>query len=139
LSTQNEKNYACLCPACFANACLANRDTTKLDPIDSDLEPNSKRLRLSHDAPIYVSPIKGTHTCNLNEQVHAMKPGRLTAVLAQPYFEGQKSLSSSCRHKVPLWPVLLDSGSDGDLLFRKHGARLLNKSVPYVIRAIPQS
>ena len=68
-----------------------------------------------------------------------MKPGRSTAVLAQPYFEGQKSLSSSRRHEVPLWRVLLDSGSDGDLLFRKRGARSLNKSVPYVIRAIPQS
>ena len=68
-----------------------------------------------------------------------MKPGRSAAILAQPYFQGQKSLSSSRRHKVPLWWVLLDSGSDGDLLFQKCGARSLNKSVLYVIRAIPQS
>ena len=31
------------------------------------------------------------------------------------------------------------SGSDGDLLFQKKGARLLNNSIPYVIRTIPQS
>ena len=33
----------------------------------------------------------------------------------------------------------MDSGSDGDLVFRKQGARLLSNFIPYVTRSIPQS
>jgi len=44
-----------------------------------------------------------------------MKPDIASAAIARPYFEGQKQASKN-KPAVPLWWVLLDSGSDGDLL-----------------------
>ena len=96
-------------------------------------------MRLDYDAPIITSPIKGTQTKYLcNEEVHKCKPGRTTAVVARPYIRGLNGLSNR-RHVVSTWRVLLDSGTDGDLLFREKDIRSKNMSIPYVIRAIPQS
>ena len=52
-----------------------------------------------------------------------------TAVLGRPFYDGS-GLSSIRHHIVPLWWVLLDSGSDGDLLFLKAGS----KSIPYDVQ-----
>ena len=98
------------------------------------IEPKSKRLRLDPYSPVYMSPIQATHKLSVNAQVHKLsRKGKSTAVLGRPYFNGQ--FSSSRRHIVPLWRVLLDSGSNGDLLFQRTGSN----TVPYRVRAIPQS
>jgi len=65
-----------------------------------------------------------------------MKLGIVSAAVATPYFEG-KNQASKNKPAVPLWRVLMDSGSDGDLLFRKKGKKTHN--VPYMIRSVPQS
>ena len=99
----------------------------------SELEPKIKQTRLDINAPIFVLPIKATHTCCINEQVHKLRPGRSTAVIVVPYYEGQFGLSSSQRLIVPTWRVLLDSGTSDDLLFQQAGLI----TVPYSTRAIP--
>ena len=101
----------------------------------SELEPKIKKTQLDINAPIYVSLIKATHTCCINEQVHKLKPVRSTAVVAVPYYEGQFGLSSSRHHIVPMRRVLLESGSSDDLLF--HQAE--SSTFPYSTRAIPQA
>ena len=55
-----------------------------------------------------------------------------------PYYEGQQRSSgtrSNSTHKVNAWRVLLDSGSDGDLLFERKGSK---NSVPYSGRKTTQ-
>jgi len=64
-----------------------------------------------------------------------MKPGFASAAIARSYFDGQKQASKN-KPAVPLWRVLLDSGSDGDLLFRKKGKKTHN--VQYTMRSVPQ-
>ena len=83
----------------------------------------NKRQRLDTYAPLYISPINATNIS--------------TAVLGRPFYLGQKGLSSSVRRSstIETWRVLLDSGSDGDILFRNENGK---KSVPYVMRDIPQ-
>ena len=84
-----------------------------------EVENKLKRLPLCRDAPVYILPIKATHMCCLNEQVHYMKHGKTAAVVGRPYFQVLKGPFSSGRHNLPLWRVLLDSGSNGDILFQK--------------------
>ena len=64
-----------------------------------------------------------------------MKPGIASAAVARPYFEGQKQASKN-KLAVPFWWILLDSGSNGDLLFRKKGK---THNILYTIRSVPQS
>ena len=136
-STRSETNRTiqtdvCACPVCFANVCLTNRDKPKIGRFSYELKPKTKRLRLDYDAHIITSPIKGTQTKYLcNEEVHTCKPGRTTAVVARPYIMGLNGLSKR-RHEVSTWRVLLDSGTDGDLLFREKDIRSKNMSIPYV-------
>ena len=146
MSTRNdirkdEQTDVCACPVCFTNECLlANRDNPNLDRFLDDLEPKTKCLQLDYYAPIFTSPIKSTRTQYLcNEEVHKSKPGRTAAVVARPYFRGQNGLSSNRRHVVSTCRVLLDSGTDGDLLFQEKYIRSKNMSIPYVTRAIPRS
>ena len=104
--------------------CPANRDKPNLGRFSDDLEPKTKCLRLDYDAPNITLPIKGTQTKYLcNTEIHKCKPGRTTAVVARPYFRGQNGLSNQ-RHVVSTWRVLLDSGTDGDLLFQEKGYKI---------------
>ena len=99
------------------------------------LAPKTKILKLDPQQIVYISPIKATHVCFINEQIQKQKKGLVTAVLARPFYEGRYGLSSRRRHIVQLWRVLFDSGSDADLLFVKAGSN----SVPYDVRMIPQA
>ena len=81
--------------------------------LPSQIDPNAKRLKLAYDSPISNLPIKATHVCYINEQIHKMnKYGGSTAVLGRPYYEDQKYQSSSQSHSLKLWRVLFDSGMD---------------------------
>lgn len=91
---------------------------------------------MSIDAPVYVSPINAAHVCCLNEELHKYRPGLSTAVLGQPFYDGQNGLHNSRMHTQPLWRVLLNSGSDGDIVFQQRGTR---NGIPYVMRGIGQA
>ena len=120
--------------------CLSNRDTTKIDRSLDGLGPKTKHVRLNYDVPSFISLIKSTHLQYFfNEEVHTMKPGRMTAAVARTYFSGQHGLNSSQCHEVPTWRVLLDSGSNGDLLSLTKDSKSKYKPLPYVTRKSPQS
>jgi len=61
----------------------------------------------------------------------------VTAVLGRPKWDGQGGHSNSRKHVKTLWRVLLDSGSDGDILFQPTDRNNKNK-VPYSKRLTPQ-
>ncbi len=82
-----------------------------------ELEHKSKPLKMTtQNTPVYISLIKTTHICCVNQNVQKIRAGLCTAILGRPFDDGS-GLSSKQRHIVPLWWVLLDSGSNGDLLF----------------------
>ena len=81
-------------------------------------------------------PLNAATTYRLNVNTHYMKSGIASAAIARPYFDGQKQASKN-KPAVSLWWVPLDSGSDGDILFRKKGNKTHN--IPYTMRSIPQS
>jgi hypothetical protein len=98
---------------------------------------NNKSKRTKLDIYTPSDPIKTTHrtakTPPPSEQ--NLKPG-VTAVLAVMTAGRSGRLSSK---KVPVKKtirVLLDSGSDGDLLFHKKGAA---KQFPYLARQMPKT
>ena len=66
-------------------------------------------------SPHYL-PLNATTTYRMNADTHYMKPSIASAAATIPYSKGQKQASRN-KPAVPLWWVLLDSGSDGDLLF----------------------
>ena len=65
-----------------------------------------------------------------------MKKGQVTAVLGVPLFK-QEHTNSRRDAMTNSWRILLDSGSDGDILFRQRGTKSHN--VPYTKRYEPQS
>ena len=122
---------------------IANSTDTRYN--DDVVPPKSKRRKLEKDAydelncvDTFISPIKATQTNTINEHVHIMHKGRSTAILGRPYYEGLPHLSGSVHeNNVVLWRILLDSGSDGDLLFvHSHGQKT---SVPYFVREATQT
>ena len=56
------------------------------------------------------------------------------AVLGKPHYEGSSGHLNSKISQTKLWRVLLDSGSDGDVLFVKKGS----KEIPYSKQLVPQ-
>ena len=103
---------------------------------------NNNRPKLSnYQSKIYAAPIKASHAQTINKNVHKMKHGQVTAVLAIPHFETKRGFTSSSNSQKPaaqkFWRVLLDSGSDGDLLFVQKGTK--KASVPYTRRLQPHT
>ena len=90
----------------------------------TDSGSKTKWPRLDFDPPIYILPIKDTHTCHIDDQIKKQKLGRSTAVTVQPFFEGQKGHGSSLSHNVPLCRVLLDISSNGNFLFMWTGSKI---------------
>ena len=87
---------------------------------------------------IHTLPIKASQMNFLNENTHKLKHGLVTATVAAPYFDGQNGLHNSRNKRTPsLWRILLDSGSDGDLLFVRKRSKSFN--IPYTMRLNPQS
>ena len=112
--------------------------TSQVRNLDDTLVNKTKRLRLDTYSSIFNSPIKASYTCRINEQVHKRKKnGKTTAVLGFPYHKGLKIKGSGTHNSNnrPLWRVLLDSGSDGDLLFQKKRQK---DSIPYYPLNIPK-
>ena len=72
--------------------------------------------RLLFNNSPHCLPLNADITYRLNVNTHYMKAGIVSAAVARPYFEGKKQASKN-KPTVPLWRVLLDSGSDVDLLF----------------------
>lgn len=84
-----------------------------------------------------MSPIKATQTNTAPDPtIHKMKKGQVTAVLGVPLFK-QEHTNSRRDAMTNSWRILLDSGSDGDILFRQRGTKSHN--VPYTKRYEPQS
>ena len=89
--------------------------------------------------PVFVSPIKAVQTNSINKKVYKLHSKKIyCAVIAQPFYDAQHTKCghrSNSSHKVTLWRVLLDIGSDGDLLFERKGSK---KPTLYCQRKIPQ-
>ena len=122
---------------------IANSTDTRYN--DDVVPPKSKRRKLEKDAydelncvDTFISPIKATQTNTINEHVQIMHKGRSTAILGRPYYEGLPHLLGSVHeNNVVLWRILLDSGSDGDLLFARSNGQ--KTSVPYFVREATQT
>ena len=85
----------------------------------------NKRPRLLFNNSPYCLPLNAATTYWMNVNTHYIKPGITSAAVARPYFKGHKQASKN-KPAVPLWWVLLDSGSNGDFLFRKKGKKTHN-------------
>ena len=95
-----------------SSSCIAN--------LGDSLDDKIKRIRLDINSPTYNFLMKATYICRINEQVHKMKYGKTTAIFSFPFYKGVVAHSrAKGRHNRQLWQVLLDSGSDGDLLFER--------------------
>ena len=97
----------------------------------------SKSPKLLFNTSIHSLPIKIVQTGKDKYLSFLQVKNKVTAVLGRPLFEGQYGPSNSKRHNKTIWRVLLDSGSDGDILFQRKG---LNKkrTVPYTERLTPK-
>ena len=92
----------------------------------------SKGPKLLFNTSIHSLPMKIVQDASrpLFKSAYMNTKGKVTAVLGRPHYKSNKK-----SHNVKLWRVLLDSGSDGDILFVKRGAR---DNVPYTKRLVPQ-
>ena len=97
----------------------------------------SKGPKLLFNTSIHSLPIKIVQTGKDRYLSFLQVKNKVTAVLGRPLFEGQHGSCSGSKHNKTLWRVLLDSGSDGDILFQRKG---LNKkrTVPYTMRLTPK-
>ena len=68
---------------------------------------------------------------------HLAVKNTVTAVLGHPEWAGQGGHCNSRKHITPLWRVLLDSGSNGDIFFQPKSKNKA-KTVPYTKRLVPQ-
>jgi hypothetical protein len=100
----------------------------------------SKKTKLDIYTP--SDPIKTTHehnsskiSKNFSKQQNVPKPKRgVTAVMC--VMVGLKSTHSNKVSKKKILRVLLDTGSDGDIMFHKKGT---NKPFPYLTRQVPKT
>lgn len=125
---------------------IANSIDTRYN--DDVVPPKSKSRKLNEDAydvyntvETFILPIKATQINTINEHVHKMHKGRSTAILGRPFYEGLPHLSGSVhKNNVVLWQILLDSGSDGDLLFARQRSKFSRQktTVPYFARKVTQ-
>ena len=97
----------------------------------------SKGPKLLFNTSIHSLPIKIVQTGKDSYLSFLQVKNKVTAVLGRPLFEDQHGSCNSKRHNKTIWRVLLDSGSDGDILFQRKG---LNKkrTVPYTTRLTPK-
>ena len=75
----------------------------------------------------------------IEPNVHIRQYKKSCGAIAEPFYSGHKSgLYNSKKRRVDrkIWRVLLDSGSDDDLLFIKKGS--IEGKIPYSTRQIPQ-
>ena len=84
-------------------------------------------------------PIKVFHNRTKTPREHTREKKPSCAVIAQPFLTGHKTSlysSNTRRCDMPTWRVLLDSGSDDNLLFLRKGSKV---RIPYVTWKIPQN
>ena len=114
--------------------------TEDLDNVERvGISNKSKKTKLGNDTP--SDPIKttlgldsSTHSNNFKVQSHPNLG--VTAVLAVISAGSKGQQSSKKAPMKKLIRVLLDSGSDGDLLFHKKGT---TKHFPYLTRQVPKT
>ena len=93
-----------------------------------------KGPKLLFNKSIHTLPSKVTYTTAEFKQAY-ISPKLVTAAIGKSQFDGiQGHLGSKHNNKL-LWRVLLDSGSDGDILFQRKNDKL---KVPYTKRITPQ-
>ena len=100
----------------------------------------SKKPKLDVYTP--SDPIKTTHgldslniSKNFSKQQYVLKPKRgNTAIMG--VMVGLKPTHSNKVSKKKILRVLLDTGSDGDIMFHKKGT---NKPFPYLTRQVPKT
>ena len=103
--------------SCSANPVL--NDALDLTLFEHKNNHKSKKFKLDLDSSVNISPIKATQISFLNHEISNKKHSKLTAIIAMPYYENFfKGQSNSSMNPVHSWRVLLDSGSDGDLIFQ---------------------
>ena len=95
---------------------------------------NNKGPKLLFNTSVHSLPIKVSYA-NAQFKKSLLYIKKVTAVLGKPSYEGIKGHNNSRHANTTLWRVLLDSGSDGDILFQRKGTR---KGVPYTRRVTPQ-
>ena len=103
------------------------------DTTMSKFDFNSYALNFKLDK--HISPIKSTPKTK-DPNLHKLKKGQVTAVVGLPLFKPEQA-NSRREAKKNSWRILLDSGSDGDILFRQRGTKSHN--VPYTKRLHPQT
>ena len=101
------------------------------------LSEKNKSPRLLFNTSIHSRPIKIVRIDEATRITHLAVKNRVTAVLGRPKWHGDGGHHNSKKHVKTLWRVLLDSGSDGDILFQPK-SKNKNKSVPYTRRLTPQ-
>ena len=81
------------------------------------LDETKKCPRLLLNASIHSRPIKIVQADEETRIAHLAVKNTVTVVLGCPEWAGQGGHCNSRKHITPLWRVLLDSGSDGDIFF----------------------
>ena len=103
--------------------------------IYSSRNSKSKIPKLLFNTSIHSLPIKVVRKKSNFKQCYMRTKNVVCAVLGKPNYEGIKGHCNSKDNTTKLWRVLLDSGSDGDVLFQDRKAK---NGVPYRMRFKPQ-
>ena len=93
-----------------------------------------KGPKLLFNKSIHTLPSKVTYSTAEFKRAN-LNPKLVTAAIGKPQFDGIQGHLGSKRNNKLLWRVLLDSGSDGDILFQRKNDKL---KVPYTKRINPQ-
>ena len=109
--------------------------------IDNDLSCSDNEIKSNCITTDSDLPCKTFHTHSTDFRLynsHKRKPKRSTVVLAEPFYTGQRNRTNSSKRRCdrPLWRVLFDSGSDGDLIFVKKGSK--KEKIPFFPRKFAQ-
>ena len=79
----------------------------------------SKGPKLLFNQSVHSLPINVVQTNNSYKQCYMHTKDVVCAVLGKPCYEGSRGHLNSKINQTKLWCVLLDSGSDGEVLFVK--------------------
>ncbi len=77
--------------------------------------------------PVYSLPINVVQTNNSYKQCYMCTKDVVCAVLGKPHYEGSRGHINSKMSQTKILCILLESGSDGDVMFVKKGSNGIQK------------
>ena len=111
-------------------------DAEAFEPILDIKNRKSKGPKLLFNTSIHSLPIKVVQEAGAAFKTACLQTkNKVTAAIGRPHFDGDRGHCNSKVHAKTFWRVLLDSGSDGDILFQQKGKKGIK--VPYVKRLTP--